>query len=478
LKPRNDDRNAPPAENGSGINPLQWLAAKLAELRAPRPHAAPRIPRRPPLRAPRRSPLVAAFEARLAARAGIPPDEYLQHRLSRQLASLPVPPSRLPVQITIEPDGTVAAAPAAAPAPRRAPWLESFLRAEGSSALGPEIQLAQADVARLAARIEAQRKREEEVAREVEAAAQGKEVADPADEAQAQQMGRPQVPPPVALALRAFGLALLVAETWQLGVPSLEAAGIRTADLAGELHRNPLAVVFGSLFALGSSASLFLFAHLGLRRALDLFEAQPEPRRRAWAAAGAGGALALAVAMAWAVAGMRPGPHGAVDPGYARIALFLVALAIPLTVAWLLDVARRHDLVRDAALALARAWDQEHYRSLAELSRDAGRLAEEERRLARLEGERAAAVRRLRALQQRGMAAERLAADAADAEDAELARLAQAVVSGLELDRYEYARHAGLRASRSALPPEQRAAAPSAAEGQGHEVERNLGLAS
>jgi hypothetical protein len=478
LKPRHDSRNTQPAGNGSGLNPLQWLASKLAELRAPRPLAPLRIPRRPELRAPRRGALAALWEARRAARAGIPPDEYLQHRLSRQLASLPIPPSRLPVAITIEPDGTVAAAPVAVAPPRRAPWLESFLRAEGSSALGPEIQLAQADVARLAIRIESQRKQVDEVARALEDATQGTEVADPADEAQAQQMGRPPVPPPGGLALHLFALALLLAETWQLGVPGLEAAGIRTADLPGELHRNPLAVVFGCIFALGASASLFLFAYLGLRRALDLFEAQPEPKRRAWAAAGAALALALAVAMAWSVAGMRPGAHQPVDVGYARAALFLVALAIPLAVAWLLTVASRLDAERGAALALAREWDKDHYRSLAELSRRAGGLAEEERRLARLEADRAAAGRRLRALQQRRMAAERLAADAADAEEAELARLAQAVVSGLELDRYEYARHAGLRATRSARPIEPRAtAAPTPTPAPAHDVERNLGLA-
>jgi len=48
---------------------LQWLGARLAELRAPRPLPPLRLPRRPALRPPRRGALAAMWEARLAARA-------------------------------------------------------------------------------------------------------------------------------------------------------------------------------------------------------------------------------------------------------------------------------------------------------------------------------------------------------------------------------------------------------------------------
>ena len=116
--------------------------------------------------------------------------------------------------------------------------------------------------------------------RELEEVTRGADVADPADEAQAQQMGRPQISPPLGLGLQLFALALLLAETWQLAVPCLEGAGIRTSDLPAELYRTPMGVVLGSVFALGASASLFLFAHLALRRGLELFQAQAEPRRR------------------------------------------------------------------------------------------------------------------------------------------------------------------------------------------------------
>ncbi|HEX9291592.1 MAG TPA: hypothetical protein VF904_18885 [Anaeromyxobacteraceae bacterium] len=463
---------------GPGKSPAQRIAGWLAELREPRarrPGPAPRIPRRPQLRAPKPSSLSSAWSARLAVRAGIALEDFLRHRLARHLAALPVPPARLPVVLRIDEGGAIATSAAASGA-RRAPWLESFLRAEGPAALGHEIQMAQADVARLAARIEAQRKRVDEEERELEATARATEVADPADEAQARQMGRPPVPPPIGLGLQLFALALLLAETWQLGVPCLEAAGIRTHDLPGELHRNPVGVVLASLFVLGASASLFLFAHLALRRGLELVEGQPEARRRLSTGAAGTAAAALAIAMAWSISGMRPGANRPVDLGYARTTLFLVALAIPVTTACLLRVARRLDEARALALGLARAWDHEHYRSYADLSRRAAVLAEEERRLTRLEGDRAAALRRLRGLQQRSVAAERVAADAADEEEQQLAQLAQGIAASLELDRYEYVRQAAARGARVErrlpdAPPESASPTPvrAAADVEGRE---------
>jgi hypothetical protein len=426
---------------------VQWFLAKVAALKNLRARRAPpqiKIPRRPKLATPRPRWSSAWWQARLAARSSIPLDDFLSHRLSRHMASLPVPPSRLPVLFSIDEFGTIHTTPNPTPA-RRAPWLDSFLRAEGPSALGPEIQLAQADVARLAARIESQRKRVDESAREMEEATRGAQAVDPGDEAQAEQAGRPPVPLPIGIALQLFALALLLAETWQLAVPSLEAAGIHAHDLATEIKRNPVGLVLGLLFALGASASLFLFAHIALKRGLELFEAQPETRRRSWIGATAAAASLLAAAMAWSIAGTRPGADHPVDLRYAQVTLFFIALSIPITTAWLVRVARGLEAERAEALTRARAWDQEHYRAYSDLSRRAGLVQEEERRLLRLEADRATAVRRLRALQQRSIDAQRLAADAADEEDAELARLAQAITACLELDRYEFVRQAGLR---------------------------------
>jgi hypothetical protein len=112
-----------------------------------------------------------------------------------------------------------------------------------------------------------------------------------------------------------------------------------------------------------------------------------------------------------------------------------------------------------------------------ELSRRATAHAEEARRLASLESERAAALRRLQALQQRAATAERLAADAAEAEAQELSLLAQALYASLELDRYEYLRQAGMRGI-SAQRSQPAAPTPARVHEPRGEGERNLGLAS
>ncbi len=438
-----------PAASGTGKSLIQWLVGRLDVLRAPRAPRAPRTPRKFTLRIPHGSELRARkprwlssfWAARLAVRAGIALEDFLRHRLAQHLGTLPVPPARLPVSLSVEEGGTVVCQPVD-PAPRRAPWLESFLRAEGSASLGPEIQLARADAARFAARIEAQRERVDEIARELEEAARGTEVADPDDDAQARQMGRPPLPPPLGLALQLFALTLLLAEAWQLAVPCLEAAGIGTQDIAIELYQNPVGVVLGSIFALGAAVSLFVLVYVALRRGLEILETRPGPGRRLWWGTTSASAAALAAAMAWSIASTRPSAHRPIDHGYDRVTLFLIALAIPITTAWLLRASRRLQEARESAVALARRWDQEHYRSLAGLSRRAAALAEEDKRLAHLEADRAEAIGRLRGLQQRVAYAERLAADAADVEQQGLARLAQAIGASIELDRYEYVRQA------------------------------------
>jgi hypothetical protein len=471
---QNGRRATPPAEPGVGKG-LARIATWLETARAARQRPALRVPRRSRIEAPKPRWLSCFWATRLAVRAGIGLRDFLQHRLSYHLGTSSVPPGRLPVSISIEEGGAIVCRPPDGPS-GRAPWLESFLRAEGSAALGPEIQLAHANVARLAGRIETQRRRVDEMARELEATTRATELVDPDDGVQAQRMGRPPVPLPLGLALQLLAFALLLAETWHLAIPCLEAGGVRTRELAGELQRNPGAVVLGSIFALGASVSLFVLAHVALQRGLDLLEAQSEASRRVWRATVSLGASALAAAVAWSIVSVRPGTRP-VDPGTTRLMLFLVALAIPIATAWLLRLAWRLQDARNAALVLARAWDQEHYRSLMELSRRAAAHAEEERRLACLEGERAAALRRLQALQQRVATAERLAADAAEAEAQELSQLAQALVASLELDRYEYLRQVATRGL-SLQRPHGTAPLPAPVRDPRGEGERNLGLAS
>jgi hypothetical protein len=440
---RNAKRNTSPPELGRSRSPLvDWIARRVAALRASRALALPALgaPSRRRLRAPCPGRLSTLFAARLAARAGIPLQAFLQHRLARHLANLPVPAARLPVALAVE-DGALVARPGAPAPSRRAPSLESFLRAEGPAALGPEIQLAHADVARIGAQMEAQRQLAEAARREVEEANRAA-IADPADEAQASRMGRPQVPPPFGLVLQLLALAFLLAEAWQLTGPYLATAGIGRA-LQAELRRDPLAFGLAVGLGLGSAVSLVLCADLALRRARDLIDA---PQNR-WLPAvfTMGGAVAAALGLAGSLASMRAGPSRAVELACARVALVLAVLAIPFTIAWMLRLARELDAVRDQALASARAWEAQHYRALADLARRAAALREEERRAAQLEAERALAVQRLRMLQHRAQAAERLAADAAEEDEADLARIAQSIAAALERDRYAYLRQAAAR---------------------------------
>lgn len=441
MTSRNAKRNTSPTDLDRTRNPLSsWLARWVAELRAPRVPALAALcaPSRRRLRAPRPSRLSALFAARLAVRAGIDLQTFLRHRLARHLADLPVPATRLPVALAVE-DGVVVARPSAPAPSRRAPWLESFLRAEGPSALGPEIQLAHADVAWFGVRMEVQRERAE-AARLAVQDANRTAIADPADEAQASRMGRPAVPPPLGLVLQFLAMAFLLAEAWQLTAPYLAMAGISGRALQAELRRDPLGLGLAVTFGLGTAVSLVLCADLALQRARGLLEA---PRAR-WlpALVAAGGAVALALGIAGSMASMRAGPNHSVDLACARVALILAVLAIPFTIAWTLRLAYALDAVRDQALAGARAWEAQHYRALADLARRTAALREEERRVAQLESERAVAVQRLRALQHRARTAERLAADAAEEDEADLARIAQSIAAALERDRYEYLRRA------------------------------------
>lgn len=470
MTPRKNPGAARPADATPARPAVDWLTARIAAFRSRRETAPIRPPRRKKLATARGAWWSSYSSARLAVRSGIPLDAFLRHRLSRRLARLPVPPSALPVAFRIDASGNVVAAPA--DEPHQPAWLTSYLRAHGTAAVQSEVLLGHAEAARLAARIDAQRRRVEDATRTFEESTRGAELADPGDEAQAEQMGRPAVPRPLGIVLQAFALVLLVGESWPIAIPCLAAGGIDTTHLVAEAQRDPLAVALGSAFAVGASAALFLLAHAALGRTV-----RASTRRPLAVAAGVLGATAI-VALGWASAGVRGGADLPLTGGYARLVLFLAAVAIPFAGAWLVAAGSQLERARAAAAGLARAWDQEHYRVLADVSRKAAALAEEEARLARLEAERAAVVRRTNALQHRAATAERLASDAAAEEAEELAEIVQVVAAALEQDRYEWVRHAssrGVRAPRAELP----VAAPVAAPVRpAREVpERNLGLA-
>jgi hypothetical protein len=308
-----------------------------------------------------------------------------------------------------------------------------------------DVLLAQGEVARLSAELEAQQRRAAEAERELEQARRDPSIEE-LDGGSVDTLGRPPVPPPWASVIHLFAFGLLLAEAWQLAVPVLEAAGVRTGALAGELARAPAPVVLGFTFALGAAVSLFFFVDLALRRVLDLFAALPAERRTRWTVLGSAAALAFAAAVSWSIAGLRPG-GARVDHEYARFTLFLLALALPVTTSLLLRLARALHGQRAEALRAAVAWDQQRYRALAGWTRRATVAAAEGRELARIDAERTAAMRRIRTLRGRALAAERLGAEVAEAESRELEKLSRAIASALELDRYEF-----LRLSRGRRP--------------------------
>ena len=420
---------------------MRWVRERWSAQQATRAAPAPRKPRRQELPTIRRNWFVGWWTARLAAGSGVRVDEFLRHRLSRYLSALPVSPRRLPVEISIEDGGAIVATPRSGEvAANRPSWLERYLRSEGPAALHVDIQLAQAEVARLSARRDEQQARVSAAARDAASAATEPAVFEA--DGGAETLGRPPVPLPWPALIYAFAFALLLAEAWQLAIPVLEGAGVRTGELQRELKENPASVVLGFVFAIGAAVSLFYFADLAIKRTVDLFEGLSQPARRAWTAVAAIGSLGFAAAVSWSIAGLRPGGQG-LDVEYAQFTLFLLALALPITTSCLIRLARRLQVTRDQAMQRAVEWDQVHYRVLSGWSRSATALAAAERDLANVEAARIDAIRRLRTLQQRSLLAERFAAEAAAEEELELEQLCHAVTSYLELDRYDFLRMVG-----------------------------------
>jgi len=403
------------------------------------------------------------WEARGAVRAGVPLDDFLRYRLAASLASLPVAETELPVELGIQ-DGKLvqsrrrsARLPVPEDAGRGDPkntWLRSLVELDGPVAV-QDVQAAQADVGRFAAEAEVQAERVEQLARALDDDLGAGKVTGPASvEATPEQMGRPPVPHSrTVVGITLLCLALLVAETWQLTIPYLQAIGIDTRDLVREAAEHSLSVIFGGVFALGASLSLFVFAQVTLERGLELFAGEAESiRRKTWIGGACTGAALLAAITGWALAGMRhavqqaaPDLGPAWTSGGARTTFFLLVLVVPLSTAYLLRLARQLSRERESALDAALIWDRARYESLAERDRRLELLTWAQEEQERLEETRDAAQRTLRLLNRRGIEAGSLLAEAAALEERELAKVAQSVAAAVELDRYQFLRQAAQR---------------------------------
>ncbi len=425
-----------------------------------------------------RTPIASWWRSYLAVGAGVKLEDYLRFRLAYYLSELPVPVSELPLQVTVEqgkvvaregypgvPDLselTSAAAEALEPKTETEGWLAPLVELEGPVA-AQELQTAKEELDRLTMQANEQAVRVENLLRDLDQAiSSGKAAAPQVVEATPEQMGRPPVPSNAGVVgIYAFSALLLLAQTWQFAVPYLAASGIDTLHLGVEVRRNPLGIVLGAVFSLGAATSLFVFAHVALRRGLDLYRGEADKRRRLWVALSLAGAALVASVTAWLIGSLRPSIEAAtalfqygVPARAARLAFFLLALIVPLAVACLLLLAQLLENEREQALRAARAWDVERFRTLTERVRREELLERAERERVHLELERQAAQARLRTLNHRSVEARRAAQEVAEARRVDLRNLAASLVAALETDRYEFIRQANARGNPALLEVE------------------------
>jgi hypothetical protein len=407
------------------------------------------LPRPPRLRVEpvRRTWLGAFWHARISVRAGIPLDDYLRSRLARYLAGLPVAHARLPLRVDVD-DGQIVVAPGApersvpAAAASADAWLAPLVAAEGP-AIRQEVAEHEIRLALLEGEIDAARRRHDDLSARLAAdIANGIVAAPPSVEATAEQMGRPVLRSSgPSTALFAFTGAALAAETWQIAVPLLAAAGLDARELAAEASRRPAEVTFISIFALGVAAGLFALAHAGLQAAASLVRGEDDARRRRWLALGAAGSAAVSVLIAGAMAALAPA--GGAPP--ARMAYALLLVAVPLGAALVLRAARREADARAAGLDAALAWDRSRAAALSDRARRLEELSWSEGAQRELEGQRELTRANLRRISARAVAAARIEVEAERQEREALARVSHGLVAALELDRYEFVRQATAR---------------------------------
>lgn len=447
MAERRGERRGGEAERAGALS--RWLRS-IAAAGARTAARAPGAARLAPVR---RSWLGSFWRARASVRAGIPLDDFLRSRLARHLAAIPVSRARLPLRIDVE-DGQLAVrrVDTASPPPLDADdWLAPLEAVEGPD-VRREAAALEARMTALEGEIDAARRRRDEISRRLAAdVLAGNLAALPPPDATAAQLGRPQVSGPGSrAAVIAFVATALAAESWQVALPLLRGAGLDPERTGAEALRRPADAAFLCLLALGVAAGIFALSHAALGAGISLFRQEGADERRPSLAAGVLGAGLLACVVAWAVASLAARTGG--EAGSA-LELALLLVAVPLSTALVLRVARRDAEQRAREVDAALAWDRTRARGLGERVRRFDELAWAEGEVRALGRERDLARGRLRDMSRRSLEAAHLAAEAEEREHAALARLAGSIVAALELDRYEFIRQASARAAVALVAP-------------------------
>jgi hypothetical protein len=352
----------------------------------------------------RRSRLGAWWAGRRAVRAQMTLQDYLQWRLAHYQRRTPQQRYPLPFEVAIV-QGEVVRTPN--PAADTHPWqrlledpageetLESavvravrFFNHSESQLILRDLQQSEEEVSRLTARLLELSDTLEELAVE-----QQREIATgaapvPATLARARgHRGRPRRPVPWGPLACVLAIAVtVVVEAWQFALPALNATGVDVTNLAAEWHRNPIALLLGSGFALAASAAVFGLWYVVVERAVALAaRVSTQPWRKTVGAAGVPlvlGGLLLGITVG--IGAMRHGfsqgvigiqellqgqdlLQGQTPAGRGSAAVFvLLTLAVPLAVAYLQHRSSMGDIweQRQRGSAQQAQWDQAEQQAL------------------------------------------------------------------------------------------------------------------
>jgi len=456
----------------------------------------------PPIR---RSRLGAWWAARRAVRAQMTLQDYLQWRRAHYQRRAPQQRYPLPCEVSIvqgevvrtpNPEADTHPGQRLLADPAGEETLEAavvralrFRNHSESQLILREFQQYEEEVSRLTARL-----MEVSETLEERAVDQQREIATgvapvPATLARARgRRGRPRQAVPWGPLTCALVIAVTVlVEAWQFALPYLNATGVDVSNLAAEWHRNPLATLLGSSFALAAAAAVFLLWYVVIERTVAIAKrvnAQPwwKTAGQALAPLVLGGLLLLTTC---GIGAMRHGfSHGARDllatlqgqapAGRGSEAVFvLLTLIVPLAVAYLQHTSSASDIweQRQHVRAQQVQWDQAEAEALLVRERRAElmRLPAVERD--RLERKRDEARRKLRELAEYAQAIEGGIREWLEAARRFGLAYVHSLVAALEQDRYFFLKAArpgraearaggwpwslvrGPRAARQARPP-------------------------